>query len=254
MYDYSLIIGEPSSQQEYWELQIAPDNCAVAAEMSIINQFGHDLSQHEANFISATHGWYHPGGGTNPGDIGNMMDLYNIPNHTRVNASIAELAAELQAGHGVIVGVHSAELWDTGLLAELKHFLCKAFGLDNSIWNPADHAVVVTGIDASDPTNPMVILNDSGHPDGAGAAYPLDKFMDAWENSNFYYTATDAAIPHNNMDSIDLLDFGKWIAAGAAGVTVLATTGSIVDAIEVGVVTYNFVDEIFNDPRVINMV
>ena len=254
MYDDSMIIGEPDSQQEYWELQIAPDNCAVAAEMSIINQFGHDLSQQEANFISADHGWYNPGGGTNPGDIGNMMDLYNISNHTCVNASIEELAAELKAGHGVIVGVNSSELWDTGLLAELKHFLCKAFGLDNSIWNPADHAVVVTGIDASDPDNPMVILNDSGHPDGAGAAYPLDKFMDAWENSDFYYTATDDAMPHNDMDSINLLDFGKWFAAGAAGGYVLVSTGDIGGAIAAGEAAYDFVGDLFGDPEIINMV
>ena len=254
MYNDSMIIGEPDSQQEYWELQIAPDNCAVAAEMSIINQFGHDLSQQEANFISADHGWYNPGGGTNPGDIGNMMDLYNISNHTCVNASIEELAAELKAGHGVIVGVNSSELWDTGLLAELKHFLCKAFGLDNSIWNPADHAVVVTGIDASDPDNPMVILNDSGHPDGAGAAYPLDKFMDAWENSDFYYTATDDAMTHNDMYSINLLDFGKWFAAGAAGGYVLVSTGDIGGAIAAGEAAYDFVGDLFGDPEIINMV
>ncbi|MBQ8015501.1 MAG: hypothetical protein IJ264_04865, partial [Clostridia bacterium] len=47
----------------------------------------------------------------------------------------------------------------------------------------ADHAVQVIGIDYSDPDNPMVILNDSGHPDGCGEMVPLDDFVDAWEDS-----------------------------------------------------------------------
>ena len=53
----------------------------------------------------------------------------------------------------------------------------------------------MTGFDVSDPDNPMVIVNDPGHPDGQGHAYPLDRFMDAWENSNFIMTATDDPLP-----------------------------------------------------------
>lgn len=100
----STIIGEPDRQLCYWEHQGKADNCAVVSEMSIINQFGYELTQDEANFISASHGWYHPGGGTAPDDIGQMMDMYNIPNHTCTNATVDNLARELQAGHGVIVG------------------------------------------------------------------------------------------------------------------------------------------------------
>ena len=53
----------------------------------------------------------------------------------------------------------------------------------------------MTGFDVSDPDHPMVIVNDPGSPDGQGAAYPLDRFMDAWENSNFHMTATDNPLP-----------------------------------------------------------
>ena len=45
----------------------------------------------------------------------------------------------------------------------------------------ADHAVEVIGFDYSDPNNPMVILNDSGTPDGCGELVPLDVFVNAWE-------------------------------------------------------------------------
>jgi hypothetical protein len=31
----------------------------------------------------------------------------------------------------------------------------------------------------------MVILNDSGNPNGRGVMIPLDDFMDAWQDSEF---------------------------------------------------------------------
>lgn len=254
MLDESIVIGSPGDQLPYWEHQEQLDNCAVVAEMSIINQFGHDLTQDEANFISASNGWYVPGGGTSPEHIGNMMDMHGIPNHSCMNASIADLAQELQAGHGVIVGVNSSQLWDSGPSAELKHFLCKAFGLDNSTFNPADHAVVVTGIDMSDPSSPMVIINDSGHPEGEGVAYPLDKFMDAWENSDFYYTATDEAIPANDLDALNEIDFTKWFVGGIVGGSTLVSTGDIFSALEAGIGAASLVDAVFADPSAIAMI
>lgn len=189
-----------------WELQKQPDTCAVVAEMCLVNQFISDdlLTQEQAVEISEEHGWYQPGAGTSPKDIGRMMDLYNIANHSKLNATIRDLAQELQSGHGVIVGVHADELWKPDLLHKLLDFL----GLDTE---PADHAVVVTGIDMSDPSQPMVIINDSGNPNGDGARYPLDQFMAAWENSDFYYTATDAPMPKQDVSILDQIDWEKII-------------------------------------------
>lgn len=234
-------IGDPAEQMDDWIPQDMNDNCAVAAETSIINQFlVNDISLQDANYISASNGWWEPGAGTHPDEIGNMMDLYNIPNHTVMNASIDQLAYELQEGHGVIVGVNSSELWDSGLLHELKQFLMDAFGWDDSEFTGADHAVTVTGIDMSDPDNPMVIINDSGNPNGAAARYPLDQFMDAWENSGFYYTATDIPIPdpeHPSPSSLgidlgDLLGIGTTLYTGdpIMGEIVNLTVDSLVEA------------------------
>lgn len=251
------MIGDPVDQSSYWEMQTEPDNCAVVAELSIMHQFGVDITQDQANYISAANGWYHPGGGTSPNDIGNMMDLYSIPNHSCHNATVADLARELQQGHGVIVGVDSDQLWDQGPLAEMKIALLKGLGFDTPELMPADHAVVVTGIDTSDPEHPMVILNDSGHPGGAGVAYPLDRFMDAWENGHFDYTATDNPIPANNMGEIDHVDFTRWISVGAgivAGGAILAETGDLQTSIAVGGVTASLVDDFFADPHNIAMV
>jgi len=223
VYD-DFFIGNPAAQMDDWIYQDTPDNCAVAAETSLINQFiPDDLSLDEAGYISSSNGWWQPGMGTNPDEIGNLMDVYNIPNHTVMGGSIEQLAWELDQGNGVIVGVNSAELWDEGILNTIEQFFLDAFGLDNV--NPADHAVVITGIDVSDPNQPMVIMNDSGIAGGAAAKYPLEQFVDAWENSGFYYTATDSPIPDSSHPAPSSLgfDLGDFL-----GLTTVAFAGDAV--------------------------
>lgn len=253
---YDDMIGIPDVQSDFCEQQIFDDNCAVVAETSIINQFcpGLNLDQETAAYISATNGWYHPGRGTSPDVIGNMLDKFGIGNHTNTCATAADLAWELQQGHGVIVGVNSSELWETGLLAEIKHEICKVCGLDNPIWSPADHAVTITGIDMSDPDHPMAILNDSGV--GATVKYPLDKFIDAWENSGCYYVATNDPLPSMLNVGSELAEF--WgnltlvdVAAGAAAFSAGVVTGLFTDDLEVaqfsGVVAGSLVYDLFGD-------
>ncbi len=245
------IIGMPDVQVEYFDgIQIWNDSCAVAAEASIIRQFGIDLNEGEAAYISAQNGWYQPGGGTSPEVIGNLMDLYNIDNHSVAHASISDLAQELSQGHGVIVGVRSDQLWDQGAGFELKNFLCKAFGFDSSDYLPADHAIVVTGIDLSDPDNPMVLINDSGVPNGGAQAYPLDRFMDAWENSDFYYTATNSALPSMagdlNTPEWEGLNWGQWIGLGVGTLTFLATENADF-SVDIAVATSDILNDLFAD-------
>lgn len=232
MYD-EYFIGDPASQMDDWIYQDA-DNCAVAAEISIINQFSDDnISLQDASYISMSNGWYQPGMGTNPSEIGNLMDLAGIPNHTIMGASIEELAAELQQGNGIIVGVNSSELWDQGIWNDIKQFFYDAFGYDTAEFNPADHAVVVTGVDLSDPGNPMVIINDSGVPNGAAVRYPLEQFTDAWENSGFYYTATSVPIPGSPLESPASLGFdvGDFLGLATTLYTGEPTAGELVNMV-----------------------
>lgn len=197
------ILGVPNAQAEFWDMQEFADNCEPTSESFIIRQFGFDgVSTNDFAYISQANGWYTPGGGTSMEHMGDMMDLFGIENHTIQNASLEDLASEIANGHGVIVGVNAGQLWDQGPLQELFNWAAKLFGFDNPVDAPADHALCVTGFDVSDPDNPMVIVNDPGHPDGQGAAYPLDRFMDAWENSNFHMTATNNPLPSFSAISI----------------------------------------------------
>lgn len=197
------VLGVPNAQADFWDMQEFADNCEPTSESFIIRQFGFDgISTNDFAYISQANGWYMPGGGTSPEHMGDLMDIFGIENHTNPNASIEDLATEIMQGHGVIVGVRSDQLWDQGPLQELWNWAAKVFGFDNPVDSPADHALCVTGFDLSDPNHPMVIVNDPGHPQGAGQAYPLDRFMDAWENSNFHMTATDNPLPAFTAQSI----------------------------------------------------
>jgi len=227
MYDNEYYIGDPGEQFNYWIHQDAPDNCAVAAETSIINQFGDHMSLDDASYISASNGWYHPGSGTQFDEIGNLMDLDGIPNHTVMGGTVQQLAAELQQGHGIIVGVNSAEIWDEGIWNDIEQFFLDAFGLGNI--SPADHAVVVTGLDVSNPNHPMVIINDSGVPNGAAVRYPLAQFKDAWENSGFFYTATDVPIPNHPSPNDFGFDVGNFLGLATTIVTGSPESGMLVN-------------------------
>jgi hypothetical protein len=231
-------IGDPEHHAQDWQLQDMPDNCAVAAQTSIINDFlPNHLSLQDANYVAQANGWYHPGqGGTSPDDMGKLFDVYGVPYHQENHATIAELTSELQQGHGVIVGVNSSELWDQGPLGEFWHWVIKAFGLDTAQFNPADHAVVVTGINVSDPSHPTVVLNDSGEPNGAAHEYPLDRFMDAWGKSDFNYVATNVAPPNAAVPHVDLgavLGIGTTALLSHQGVDlpIAAAAGSLVSDI-----------------------
>lgn len=230
MYDNDYFIGDPGAQMDDWIFQNESDNCAVAAELSLIHQFvGDGMSLDDASYISASNGWYDPGFGTDPDEIGNLMDLHGIPNHSVMGATVEQLVMELDQGNGVIVGVNADELWDQGILNDIKQFFLDAFGIDNI--NPANHAVTVTGVDLSDPSQPMVVINDSGTPNGAAVKYPLDQFVDAWENSGFYYTATDIPIPNSPYPSPSSLgfDLGDFLGLATTMITGDMLTGELVN-------------------------
>ena len=211
-------IGDPDYQQDYWELQNLPDNCAVAAQSSILSQFGIDVSMDEATYVAMANGWYAPGFGMSPDDLGNILEVYGVPTHSVEYATIEQLASELQQGHRVLVGVNSDELWDQGTKGDFWNWFQEVSGRDTSTFSPADHAVAVTGLDLSDINNPQVILNDPGHPDGAGQTYPLDQFMDAWENSDFHYTSTSISPMGTGPLDFNIAQFLGW-GVSVAGVT-----------------------------------
>jgi len=184
------MIGTPGQDAGSWDgPQRYPDDCAIKCQQFILQQFtGQHIEEDTLVREALDRGWYTPGGGTLPHDVGNLLELHGIHVHQYEHASIFHLALELSQGHKVIVGVDSKELWHgSSLLEEL---------FDSLGGNTPDHAVVVSGIDTSDPDHVRVIVSDPGTGNALGT-YPLEQFLDAWRDSNFFVVATnDAAPPH----------------------------------------------------------
>ena len=58
----------------------------------------------------------------------------------------------------------------------------------------ANHALVFSGLDTSDPAHAQVILTDSATGQQA-VPYPLEQFLDAWKDGNCHYVVADVPPP-----------------------------------------------------------
>lgn len=178
------------------------DTCAIKSQQLILNDFGIPITEDQLVQYSIERGWYTgDGSGTYLSDIGKLLSDAGIPCTQSVDANVYDLMDELQQGHKVIVGVDSGELWDNPLLGWLK---------DLFQGDTPDHALIVAGIDTTDTDNPMVVLTDPGTGQPA-EPYPLDQFMDAWADSQYFMVTTDVPTPeavdffqNNNMADFHL--------------------------------------------------
>lgn len=191
----------PNIQQQY------PDSCAIKSQQIILNEFGIDVNEDQLVQYSYEQGWYHANGtGTAAEDVGNLLETANIPVTRQVDANVFNIVSELSQGHKIIVGVDSEELWGNKFIAWLKDFF---------MGDTPDHALVVAGIDTSDPDNVMVIVDDPGNGD-YHKAYPLDQFMDAWSDAQCYMVSTDIPVP-NHTTAMDNFDYSLGHIAEVSG-------------------------------------
>jgi len=174
-------ISSDDVDASFWQQQTTPFTCAVVCQQMILRQFGIDVSEAQLVYDATSNGWL-TDQGTSAADMGKLLEHYGVPVHQGFGNGVESIAGEIAMGRKVIVAVDSGEIW-------------KQDGFFEDWMNPngADHAVVVTGLDLSDPSHPKVVLNDPGDPMGAGKAYPLEDFLDAWRDSGYLYVATDHA-------------------------------------------------------------
>ena len=184
-------IGTPQADQYFMDgPSNYDDTCAIKCQEHIIQMFTEiDISEEQLVQDAMNYGWYTPGEGTAIGDIGYLLELYGVPVNRFEQANIYHLANELAQGHKVMVAVDSEELRNGPGLFES---VWEALGLDAG----ADQAVVVSGIDTTEPDNPIVIVSDPGTGETA-ARYPLEQFLGAWQDSNFSMVSTQQPAPHS---------------------------------------------------------
>lgn len=185
------MIGTPYQDATAWDgAQTAPDDCAIRAQQFIIEQFtGQKFDEMALAQEAAAHGWYAPGhGGTPIADAGKLLEAHGIPVERYQRATMHQLADELAHGHKVILAVNAEDLW--------RHDPALGGIIQQSGSQAADHAVVVSGIDTSDPHQTRVIVSDPGTGE-ATASYRLDYFLQAWKASDFTMIATHDPAPRS---------------------------------------------------------
>jgi hypothetical protein len=161
------------------------DTCAIRSQQLVLNDFGIPVTQEDLINEATQHGWYAQGEGTPLEYVGNLLENHGVEVNRFANANIFNLTNELAQGHKVIIGVDANELWHNGLLQHAK---------DSLVGNTPNHALIVAGIDTSDPNNVQVILEDPGTGDVA-KAYPMEQFMNAWKDSHCFMVSTYEAAP-----------------------------------------------------------
>lgn len=169
--DMNHIIGEPERFLDNWHIQHTDYNCALNAAENLIEKVdGRFLDEMSLRDLAVEKGWLDING-TPPEYLGKMLEHFGLDVHYEAISDLDDLRECLENGGHPIAAVDADELWS---------------GKNNEWFLPgrdANHAVHVIGIDDSDPDNPMVIINDSGVPDGAGVLIPGDLFMNAAEDS-----------------------------------------------------------------------
>jgi len=198
--------GEMSSIQ-----QNHPDTCAIKAQQIILNEFNIPCTEDQLVEYSAEHGWY-KGNGTVMSDVGKLLVDGGVPCTQQVNADAFDLVNELSQGHKIIVGVDANELWNNdSIRGKFSNWYNDFFH-----GNTPNHAVIVAGIDTTDPNNIQVLVTDPGTGE-YHRAYPLDQFMDAWSDSNCFMVSTDVAAPQTSPQMVNF-DYAVGHIDNVAGV------------------------------------
>ena len=132
---------------------------------------GQDIDPEQMIDIATEQGWY-DGTGTTLEDMDKVLNYLGAETEKGFDGNMEDLHNCLENGGRIVVAVDGNEIWygNTETYAP----------------NDPNHAVEVIGIDYSSP-EPMVIINDSGTMDGHAITVPASQFMDAWEDSGYYY-------------------------------------------------------------------
>ena len=177
------------------------NSCAIHAQYQVLKDFGYDGTVDDLKQEAIDNGWYNPDAGTNLCDVGKLLEQHGVACDMYADCNAFNLVNELAQGKRVIVSVDSGELWADSPLNKLFESIEDAVGVSG-----ADHAVVVSGLDMSDPDNPMVTLTDSGS-GHAAISYPLDQFTDAWRDGNCTMWVTREAPPCATCPEMENFDY-----------------------------------------------
>lgn len=175
--------------------QYYPDTCAIHSQKLILEKFGINMSADELKEEAMMHGWYAEGYGTPIDKVGELLRLHNVPVDCSEGNNIFNIANELAQHHQVIVAVDNKELYGRcGIMTKVEDWV---------MGETPNHALIVAGLDTSDPSDVKVILTDPGSGE-LRAVYSESEFMDAWKDSNCFMASTSIA-PEEYLGDADFV-------------------------------------------------
>lgn len=175
--------------------------CAIRSQQLILRDFGIQIPQDELTDYSQAKGWYDESG-TKVSAIGGILDTCGVSVHCSIGNNVTDLIDEIKQGHRVIVGVDARELYAEPGSAQWEFF---------HNLNSPDHALIVAGIkvDSDNPENNTVVLTDPGKGD-TYIEYPLNHFVGAWGDSQFFMMATDDAAPYQYNEETQCMEYSNF--------------------------------------------
>lgn len=228
------IHGQPAQNIEFDPAvyQFYNDTCAIQSQHLILQQYGINVTQEELIEIAKENGWYAEGYGTPMEMVGKLLEYYGVEINGSAGNNIFNLSNELAQGHQIIVGVDGNELV----------YPVESQGIDEMYGEHPNHALVVVGIDTSDPNNVQVIVTDPGT-GNRQMAYPADQFMDAWKDSNCFMVTTES-VPTNPTWEFNPIDSFAGIPTDSlsrlAGMDIDTTSTELYE---------DFVDDLLANPE-----
>lgn len=163
-------------------------DCGLVSVQDVLEQFGMQVSEGDVvmHALQRQECYVDPAaaqrsGGTLPSQDAQILADYGVSCRVLSGLTMPQLAAEVERGHGVIIGVNCGVLWQ-----DPEHAGVGA----------ANHAVTVTGV-ALDPRNWNIqgfFVNDSGN--GKSAEFVSTVVMRvAWQDTGGWSIVTDAVHP-----------------------------------------------------------
>lgn len=232
--------GQPNRDIEFdpETYQYYPDTCAFQSQALILREYGFDVKQEDLMQIAKEQGWYVEGYGTPEDKVGKLLEYHGLDTSITEGNNIFNLANELAQGHRLLVTVDSGELWSPGLGETLEDLL---------VGEQADHALLVVGVDTSNPNDVKVIVTDPGN-GNTQYAYSEKEFMDAWKDSNCFMASTNES-PEEYLAHTEYPPMPTFADIPYDSIARLSDSGvNIADADSY----HNFLDEFISNPEEID--
>ena len=184
------------------------NTCAIRSQEIILRNFGLHIPQETLIEEARAMGIYGPHG-TQMSDVGKLLELHGVNVMQYQNASVFDLVSELAQGKNIIVAVDSNELWAKTEDQQLHEFV-----KDILHGEQANHALIVAGIDTTDPADIKVTLTDpgTGH---VAKDYPLSRFLDAWHDGRNFMMVTEQPAPKEALGMVNFDYAAKGAPIGA---------------------------------------